>query len=361
MKKSWHPGLIKNRAQVWEDQHAALHERKRIEALKKEIEEERAANDLRALNEAAGAPKRQERVEFLYAGPGAGSSISADREAYLLGKKRIDEALGKDSVGQEIGQVKKPESGLSGGLNLRDVSNKVSMDPLLAIKKQEAAQYEAMINKKKAEMEMEARKVARREARGGTSRHSSSRQERAYGSSHRDKHDLHRSYSRRSPERDSRRDKYNGSDDESDRRRRSRRRSGSRDRPRSSRTSRDLEQDGSRSYRDRDTHRSRSRSRERRRRHSRTSSKSPRHRMQPTLPASHQASGEMEAATRAAKLAEMSAAASELDSVRERRLQEAARRDEMERSIETRHRDREAQVGRTSMLSTHLLGAGTKA
>ncbi|ORY85622.1 hypothetical protein BCR37DRAFT_333932, partial [Protomyces lactucae-debilis] len=95
MKKSWFPGLIKNRARVWEDQEAARQERKRAEQLRKEIEQERQANELQRLSELAGAPKKKQRVEFLYAGGGAGSSaaMEQEREAYLLGKKRIDDVL----------------------------------------------------------------------------------------------------------------------------------------------------------------------------------------------------------------------------------------------------------------------------
>lgn len=308
MKKSWHPGLIRNRAQVWEDQHAALQERKRIEALKKEIEDERAASELRALNEAAGAPKRQERVEFLYAGPGAGGSLAEDREAYLLGKKRIDDVLGKDSLGQDLGKTKEPDT--SSSINLRDLSNKVSMDPLLAIKKQEAAQYEAMLNRKKAEMEAEARKAARRDARRGN-RHSSREREHR----HRDEHRY----------RSSRRDRSRS--DERSRERRSGRRDDSRDRHRSRHDER---------------HRSsrRSRSREHEKRRSQSHSRSPVRDRRPRYEEKPLSSED-----RAAKLAAMTAAASDLDQVRDQRLAEARQREELERTTEDAIRRRDAQVG----------------
>lgn len=363
MKKSWHPGLIKNRAQVWEDQHAALQERKRIEALKKEIEEERAANELQKLNEANGGTKRQERVDFLYAGPGAGAGMAEDREAYLLGRKRIDDVLGKDSMGQEVGQIiaaaPRPEDG---GPNLRDVANKVALDPLLAIKRQEASQYQALVNKKKAEMEAEARKAARREARRATDN------DKYRTSRHSDSHRL----SRRDDDDDQARSRRH---DHSSRRRRSYSRERDYDRHRSSR--RDRERSPERSHRS-PRHRSpskvshygerRQHSRSRTHTHDdrRTSAPLRKRSRSPNRSLSHSASRthpvkETETSRtsasksdrddgdeRARKLAEMMSAASDLDKVRNERLEEAKLRDQEQRAIEQTARAREAHVGQSS-------------
>ncbi|BFZ55366.1 RNA-splicing factor [Savitreella phatthalungensis] len=146
LKKSWHPKLLKNRAAVWEKQQEAIAERKRIEALKKEIEDERAAQELRVLAERNGAPKRQERVEFLYSGPGASASEAAEqeREAYLLGKKRIDEHLGKDVLGSAGRQDEPREHHPVVTINKQDLAQKVFLDPLLAIKKQEAERHKGL-------------------------------------------------------------------------------------------------------------------------------------------------------------------------------------------------------------------------
>lgn len=350
MKKSWHPGLIKNRAQVWEAQNAALQERKRVEALKKEIEEERAANELQRLNEANGGAKRQERVDFLYAGPGAGSGLQEDREAYLLGRKRIDDVLGKDNLGQELAQAKgavtttKPSE-----LNMRDVTNKISQDPLLAIKRQEAAQHELMVNRRKAELEAEARKAARRESRYAKDedRHRSSRNRESERSSYRSGEDADR---HRSSHRSSHR--YRSSSRDRDQRRHRHSRS-SRDRSREDTTRRRRR---SRSPDEYDRSRRRSRSRDyassRSARRERSYTRSP-NRDSPhtsntkiggyseTVPVDNEAS-------RAAKLAAMTNAASDLDEVRQRRLDEARKRDEADRAREDAARSREARVGENS-------------
>ena len=42
LKKSWHPHLRKNQERVWKEEKSALEERKQIEKLRKEREEERA-------------------------------------------------------------------------------------------------------------------------------------------------------------------------------------------------------------------------------------------------------------------------------------------------------------------------------
>lgn len=369
MKKSWHPGLIKNRAQVWEDQHSALQERKRIEALRKEIEEERAANELQKLNEANGGAKRQERVEFLYAGPGAGSGMAEDREAYLLGRKRIDDVLGKDNMGEDAVSQKPASTSVAPGLNMRDLSNKVALDPLFAMKKQEAAQYEALVNKKKAELEAEARKAARRDTRrpGHGERYPPSRHE--DGSrrrSHRDEgSDRHRdryprSHRERSSSRDRREDSRRHSrrsrDENASRRDKSpSRQHRARRSPSSPRSDSRSESRGrrSRDYHERSTrkpHRSRSPA----------SAYSARQRFPPEDASSNivrasEVSGAYklsvdtstaekdERAQQAARLAEMNASAKELDDIRDRRLALARQRDGEERVREEANRSVQAK------------------
>lgn len=362
MKKSWHPGLIKNRAQVWEDQHAALQERKRIEALRKEIEEERAANDLQRLNEANGGAKRQERVEFLYSGPGTGAAMMEDRDAYLLGRKRIDDVLGKDTMGQDMATQKTVPQGSAAEINLRDVARKVALDPLLAIRKQEAAQYEALINKKKAELELESRRAARKEARRSndhdrhrSSRHTSSRREsRRDDSNERRDSRGHRSSRREHSDQysSSRHDRERSPGRSSHRSSRYRHRSASADRPREESSSRSPRRASSRERRDSrrpGIARKRSRSPMPADNRSRTLRD---HSIEPQAdserPRNKAKDLEDNDAARAAKLAEMTGAAAELDDVRAKRLEEARARDLDERTAESASRARESKVGPNS-------------
>jgi hypothetical protein len=49
LKKSWHPHLRKNQERVWKEEKSALEERKLIEKLRKEREEERQTEELQRI------------------------------------------------------------------------------------------------------------------------------------------------------------------------------------------------------------------------------------------------------------------------------------------------------------------------
>ncbi|CCJ29825.1 unnamed protein product [Pneumocystis jirovecii] len=148
MKKSWHPLLIRNQEKVWMEEKKALEERKRIEQIKKEIEEERQLQELQKLQEASGGKsrKRVERLDWMYAAPhlSGDSRTTEEMEAYLLGRKRIDDILKEDTSKLENGN--QPFIASQNANTVRDIQNKIREDPLLAIKKQEQAQYEAIRN-----------------------------------------------------------------------------------------------------------------------------------------------------------------------------------------------------------------------
>lgn len=79
---------------VWKKEREALEERKKLQQLQKELEQERAVQELQRLQEAAGGKKRDERVDWMYAAPAEGNGPNPDElEAYLLGKKRVDKLL----------------------------------------------------------------------------------------------------------------------------------------------------------------------------------------------------------------------------------------------------------------------------
>ncbi|OQO00707.1 hypothetical protein B0A48_13198 [Cryoendolithus antarcticus] len=152
LKKSWHPLLMSNQKRVWAEETKALDERKKTEQVLKERAEERAVLELERLQENAGGKKRVDRVDWMYNGPGAGGpgagGVTEEMEGYLLGKRRLD-GLVKIA---ETAAVKK-DAGQEGFMALnanansaRDIASKVAGDPMLAIKKQEQAAYEAMMN-----------------------------------------------------------------------------------------------------------------------------------------------------------------------------------------------------------------------
>lgn len=103
----------------------------------------------------------QEKVDWLYAAPSAGSGPNSEElEQYLLGKKTVDKLFKEQderkmaemaaSSSQSVQTAAQQAGGVAGlsalgqnPNNARDLAAKVREDPLLAIKQQEQAAYEA--------------------------------------------------------------------------------------------------------------------------------------------------------------------------------------------------------------------------
>jgi hypothetical protein len=148
LKKSWHPVLMSNQRRVWEEEKKALDERKRTDQRIKELKEERAKEEIQAKLEAAGSRKRVDRVDWMYQGPSSGQAgTTEEMEGYLLGKRRID-GLIKGSEHKKLEKQATEDSfmALQNANTLRDTAAKIREDPMLAIKRQEQAAYEAMMN-----------------------------------------------------------------------------------------------------------------------------------------------------------------------------------------------------------------------
>jgi hypothetical protein len=146
MKKSWHPLLQKNQERVWLEENRARDERKRIEQKRKEIAEEKQFQELQRLQESQGGKPRVERLDWMYAAPGSGTQNTNEQmEAYLLGKKKVDDLIRGDEneklkKGAEVGFV-----AIQNANTASDTRNKILADPLLAIKKQEQRQFEELM------------------------------------------------------------------------------------------------------------------------------------------------------------------------------------------------------------------------
>ena len=228
LKKSWHPVLMSNQKRVWAEEKKALDERKKTDQVLKERAEERQILELERLQEAAGGKKRVDKVDWMYNGSGSsggagavGGGVSEEMEGYLLGKRRLD-GLVKRSETENL----KKESGEDGGFmavnsnanSARDTMAKVANDPMLAIKKQEQAAYEAMMSDPaKRKLLMQA--AGREDEVGGGEKDMERRHRHRHRHRHRDEDDGHRSKRRR----------YSDEDDH----RRSRRHRSHRDRRRS--------------------------------------------------------------------------------------------------------------------------------
>ncbi|KZT57814.1 hypothetical protein CALCODRAFT_495636, partial [Calocera cornea HHB12733] len=146
MKKSWHPLLLKNQERVWLEEKKALGEKKKLDQLRKELEEERQLQELQRLQEEQTGKKRTEKLEWMYATPSAGTGANTnDLEDYLLGKKRVDKVLiGNEN--EKVGAAHKNFIAIQNANTARDTASKIREDPLLAIKRQEQAAYEALMS-----------------------------------------------------------------------------------------------------------------------------------------------------------------------------------------------------------------------
>ncbi|KAL1732135.1 Pre-mRNA splicing factor-domain-containing protein [Schizophyllum commune] len=157
MKKSWHPLLLKNQERVWLEEKKALEEKKKLDQLRKEKEEERQLQELQRMQEEQTGKKRQEKLEWMYATPAAGSTQNPnDLEDYLLGKKRVDKLLIGDE-NDKLGAAHKNFIAVQNANTARDIASKIREDPLLAIKRQEQAAYEALMNNPLRLREMQER------------------------------------------------------------------------------------------------------------------------------------------------------------------------------------------------------------
>ncbi|KAF8475815.1 Pre-mRNA splicing factor-domain-containing protein [Kalaharituber pfeilii] len=148
LKKSWHPHLLKNQQRVWEEEQKALEERKKTAQMLKERAEERQMEDLRKIHEQAGGAKVVDKVHWMYAGPSSGEAgTTEEKEAYLLGRRRIDHLLAKGNEKEMLSKQANESSFMlaQNANSARDLASKIREDPLLAIKKQEQAAYEALM------------------------------------------------------------------------------------------------------------------------------------------------------------------------------------------------------------------------
>src|ERR1700761_3215807 len=93
LKKSWHVSLMSNQRKVWEAEKTALDERKKVEQLRREREEERAIEELQRLQEASGnsgsRPTINPKIAWMYQGASGTNGVTEEQEGYLLGKRRV--------------------------------------------------------------------------------------------------------------------------------------------------------------------------------------------------------------------------------------------------------------------------------
>ena len=359
LKKSWHPVLMSNQRRVWEEEKKALDERKRIEQMMKERQEERNIQEIQEMQEAAGGTKRAQRVEWMYSGPSAGQTgTTEEMEGYLLGKRRIDGLLkGTENKKLEKASTEDSFMALQNANTVRDTAAKIREDPLLAIKQKEQAAYEALMNDpvsrrrllKEAGHDVKSKDKERR--RKHRHHHHDDQDDRRHHSSKRGRTDDEGRGSRKRRRYDEEDRYYRRSYQDPRRRSESSTYSRSSTPPRRPRSPSPYYRRRSRSPSPYYRSRSRSPPRQQKNGHHLNHSKSfpshrhPRRRNTSSPEAPQKEEVRDQAADKSARLAAMQADANDLDAVRSSRLAAIEERERVEREAEQKARDRSGRYG----------------
>lgn len=139
-KKGWHTGSLRNIENVWKAEQKHEAEQKKLEELRKQIQEERERSEFRQLQEQAGLVPRQERLEFLYdSGLAVGKGSSSGFESLSKPTDPIATAVKPADSGSSA----KPQASVPGALfedkpqSSNDAWRKLHSDPLLMIRQRE--------------------------------------------------------------------------------------------------------------------------------------------------------------------------------------------------------------------------------
>ncbi|NXB81650.1 CWC25 factor, partial [Donacobius atricapilla] len=143
LKKSWHPQTLRNVEKVWKAEQKHEAERRKIEELQRELQEERAREEMQRYAEDMGTVrKREEKLEWMYQGPGG----MVNREEYLMGRP-VDKFI-LDKAGDAGDAALLPGSifARAGASSVLDMATKIREDPLFVIRKREEEKKREVLN-----------------------------------------------------------------------------------------------------------------------------------------------------------------------------------------------------------------------
>ncbi|XP_058114439.1 uncharacterized protein LOC131257670 isoform X2 [Magnolia sinica] len=131
-KKGWHTGSLRNIENVWKAEQKHDAEQKKLEELRKQIQEERERNEFRLLQQQAGLVPSQERLDFLYdSGLAVGKGSSDGFNALeAIPKTQTEPSSSKQEPVPGALFEDKPQSA-------NDAWRKLHSDPLLLIRQRE--------------------------------------------------------------------------------------------------------------------------------------------------------------------------------------------------------------------------------
>ncbi|KAJ6408654.1 hypothetical protein OIU84_011893 [Salix udensis] len=147
-KKGWHTGSLRNIENVWKAEQKHDAEQKKLEELRKQIQDERERSEFRLLQEQAGLVPKQERLEFLYdSGLAVGkTSGSSSGGGVGVAFKSLEESIPGSTTTSNNNNAPSSsaqQSSVPGALfedkphSSNDTWRKLHSDPLLLIRQRE--------------------------------------------------------------------------------------------------------------------------------------------------------------------------------------------------------------------------------
>ncbi|XP_005061657.1 PREDICTED: pre-mRNA-splicing factor CWC25 homolog [Ficedula albicollis] len=180
LKKSWHPQTLRNVEKVWKAEQKHEAERRKIEELQRELQEERAREEMQRYAEDMGTVrKREEKLEWMYQGPGG----MVNRDEYLLGrpvdKFILDKVGDKEPAGTgDTGLLPGSIFARAGASSVLDMATKIREDPLFMIRGNFLPlQLQNSLDKKERKKKKEKKKKHKKHRRRSSSSSSSSSEE----------------------------------------------------------------------------------------------------------------------------------------------------------------------------------------
>lgn len=155
-KKTWHPGRVQNLEEVWKREQAAAKEEQKARDLQKQIVEERAREELRAVAEAAGVRPKSDRIDWMYQG-GVAARQEADQRQQAQAEDvavALDATAAADAAATAAAAAAAAKPGPAGAraevrlpafyaedtpASANELWQRLHADPLFAIRQQEVA------------------------------------------------------------------------------------------------------------------------------------------------------------------------------------------------------------------------------
>lgn len=150
LKKSWHPGLMKNQKKLWEQEQEALGEHLKIKAKNEELKKEKEKQELIKLQygDADNVPIEVKRelnnLNWMYDDSKSGNKSNSEfndmDDEFLLGKRKVENMLSGNKY-IDTKETSRFEEAISSSNN---GDKNIQNDPLVRIKNEQLKKYQSV-------------------------------------------------------------------------------------------------------------------------------------------------------------------------------------------------------------------------